>query len=99
MKKVNKEIAATAAIAPAASAATAPAPILVVLKHDAQFRGIRQAWYERALAYDGKPVAEFLAVPDGGLTQYTSRSKHVGTAHSPKGYLGGLLRRGMVKVV
>jgi hypothetical protein len=81
-------------------AVTPDQPKVIKVKTGIVSRGARQAWYELACKYDGKPVADFLA--DGTAnppSHYTGRSKHAGDAHSASGYLRGLLRRGWVTLV
>lgn len=75
-------------------------PQILQVKTGIKSRGARQAWYELACRYDGKPVADMLA--DGKAnppSHYTARSKHAGDAHSAEGYLRGLVRRGWVTLV
>jgi hypothetical protein len=98
--KVNAEALAAGADDITSGAAPATAQILQV-KPGIVSRGARQAWYALALAYNGKPVADFMAAAaaHGAVSTYTARSKHAGTPHSAQGYLRGLVRRGWVTLV
>lgn len=54
----------------------------LTVKAGIKSRGIRQAWYELALKYDGQPVSAFLAEGKANPpTNYTARSKYSGQPH------------------
>lgn len=97
-KQVNKvQGAATAVVvgAPTVVAAGKPAtPGVLVVKPGVALRGARAAWYATLLAYNGKPVAEFLAhcaanppsVPKSGVVE------------KPQGWLGWFTRNAIATV-
>lgn len=76
----------------------APKPNGKVLKVKAgmKYRGARQSWYERLLAYDGKPLADFVAnVTEDRPSVYGARSRHMGNPEPVKGWVRFFERTGV----
>jgi hypothetical protein len=99
----NTTAQATTVSAPTVVQAGQPtAPGILQVKPGVALRGARAAWYAALLAYNGKPVAEFLAATDQTGATPTGKAPSVpksGTAEKPSGWLGWFTRSGIATVV
>ncbi len=95
--KKNAPAPATVENAPVATKPGKPASAAVVeiTKADGKLRGARQAWYERLLAHNGKPVADYYA---DCVANPPSVPKS-GVAEKPSGWFSWFVRNGYAKAV
>lgn len=98
-KHANKNAATAAAPAQPAGAAGKTAQAATVLYLEVapgkKFRGARQHWYERLLAYNGKPAGEYLAA----CKENPPSLPKSGVAEAPQGWLSWFTRNGVCQVV
>jgi hypothetical protein len=79
--------------APAAAGKPA-APGVLAVKPGVALRGARASWYTVLLAYNGKPVADFLAACAANPPSVPKS----GVAEKPQGWLGWFVRSGIATV-
>jgi hypothetical protein len=104
MKKLPKTVNAEAVAAGADDITSGGTEIAkgstLKVKAGVAYRGARQAWYEALKAYDGKPVAEFVAhVTATRPSVYGAKSKHAGQPEPVAGWLGFFVRTGVATIV
>lgn len=86
---------ATTVAAPTVVQAGKPAtPGVLAVKPGVALRGARAAWYTTLQAYNGKPVAEFLA----HCASNPPSVPKSGVAEKPQGWLGWFVRSGIASV-
>lgn len=93
-----KQVAPVAVVVQAATVVRAGKPAqpgVLQVKAGAALRGARAAWYGVLLAYNGKPVAEFLAA----TTATPPSLPKSGVQEKATGWLGWFVRNGLVQVV
>jgi hypothetical protein len=69
--------------------------VIKVLKHDAKFRGAREAWYNRLKEFDGKPLDDYIEDCKKNCPQLTKN----GTVEPPTGWVGWFKRNGIMQEV
>jgi ferric-dicitrate binding protein FerR (iron transport regulator) len=84
----------------AVPAATPATPVGVVkVKAGMKYRGARQAWYERIVSFDGKPLADLVAnVEKNRPSVYGNKSRNMGQPEPVSGWLQFFKRTGVMKI-
>lgn len=91
-KQKGGKSAAPASAAPAGAPVVEASPVIIkVLKKDAKYRGAREAWYQRLVEHDGKPLQTFYASCQSQPPKLTK----AGTAEDPKGWFSWFKRQGV----
>lgn len=89
---------APAASPPAGKAGTSPQAAKVLhlqVKTGVKYRGAREAWYQRLLAHEGKPAAEYLT----SCKEDPPSLPKSGVAEAPQGWLAFFQRTGVATLV
>ncbi len=91
---VTAETVVTDAGKPSAKAV----PGVCRVKAGAKLRGAREAWYQRLLAFNGKPLAEFVADATANPPSMPTKGALAGKGEPPSGWVSWFKRQGLLAV-
>lgn len=87
-----------AVVTAAGTAAAKTLPGVCRVKAGAKLRGAREAWYQRLLKYEGKPLAEYVADCTANPPSTPTKGALAGKGEPPSGWVSWFKREGLLAV-